>query len=32
MQTGNEALPSIGPAGHGQVVKMHMTLETTGIF
>ena len=31
MQNGDEASPSIGLAGHGQLVKMFITLEAHGI-
>ena len=32
MQQTDKALPSISPAGHGQLVKMFITLEPRGIF
>ena len=32
MQNGDEALPSISPAGRGQLVKMLITHESHGIF
>ena len=32
MQNGDEVLPSISPAGHGQYVKMLITLEPLGVF
>ena len=32
MQTGDKALANISPAGHGQLVKMLITLEPNGIF
>ena len=32
MKNGNEPAPNINPAGRGQLVKMHITLEPHGIF
>ena len=32
MQNGDEASPSISPAGRGQLVKMLITLEPHGVF
>ena len=32
MHNGDDALPSISQAGHGQLVKMLITLESHGIF